>query len=194
MHPLVLAGLLGGCALLAIFSLVEPKVPSPMVPVTLFQSRPFLGATILTLLLYGALGIFFFLFPMALFRGGGCSPTAAGSALLPMILLMFFLSRWAGGLVKRYGGKIPLVVGPAIVAAGFCLFAVLSFGGSYWRTYFPASLLVGFGMAITVAPLTTVVMNSAIPPPTAPSSRITNPAPPLPALPALPLFATSFAP
>src|SRR5258707_14950124 len=105
MHPLVLAGLLGGCALLAIFSRVETKVPSPMVPFTLFRSRPFLGANILTLLLYGALGIFFFLFPMALIQGGGYSPTAAGSALLPMILLMFFLSRWAGGLVKSFGGK-----------------------------------------------------------------------------------------
>ena len=174
MHPLVLAGLLGGCALLAIFSRVETKVPSPMVPFTLFRSRPFLGANILTLLLYGALGIFFFLFPMALIQGGGYSPTEAGSALLPMILLMFFLSRWAGGLVKRYGGKIPLVVGPAIVAAGFCLLAVLSFGGSYWRTYFPSSLLVGFGMAITVAPLTTVVMNSAIPQHTGAASGINN--------------------
>src|SRR5258707_6448500 len=127
MHTLVLAGLLGGCALLAIFSRVESKVPSPMVPFTLFRSRPFLGANILTLLLYGALGIFFFLFPMALIQGGGYSPTAAGSALLPMILLMFFLSRWAGGLVKRYGGKISLVFGPAIVATGCCLFLVFWF-------------------------------------------------------------------
>jgi len=144
-----------GCAV------VEGKVRSPMVPFSLFESRAFLGANVLTLLLYGALGIFFFLFPMGLIQGGGYSPTAAGSAMLPMILAMFFLSHWAGGLVKRYGGKIPLIVGPTIVSAGFLLFALVSFGQSYWHTYFPASLVVGFGMAVTVAPLTTVVMNSA---------------------------------
>ena len=160
-HPLVLAGLLGGSILLATFLVVEGKVRSPMVPFSLFESRAFLGANVLTLLLYGALGIFFFLFPMALIQGGGYSPTAAGSAMLPMILAMFFLSHWAGGLVKRYGGKIPLIVGPTIVSAGFLLFALVSFGQSYWHTYFPASLVVGFGMAVTVAPLTTVVMNSA---------------------------------
>src|SRR5260370_17384855 len=107
MHPLVLAGLLGGCALLAIFSLVEPKVPSPMVPVTLFRSRPFLGANVLTLLLYGALGIFFFLFPMALIQSGGYSPTPARSPMLPMILMMFFLSHLSGGLVKPYSRTTP---------------------------------------------------------------------------------------
>jgi EmrB/QacA subfamily drug resistance transporter len=173
-HPLVLAGLLGGSALLASFLVVEAKVRSPIVPVTLFKSRAFLGANVLTLLLYGALGIFFFLFPMALIQGAGYSPTAAGSAMLPIILVMFLLSRWSGGLVKRYGGKIPLIVGPTIVASGFLLFAVVSLGGSYWHTYFPASLVVGFGMAITVAPLTTVVMNSAGPQHAGTASGINN--------------------
>jgi MFS transporter len=73
---------------------------------------------------------------------------------------MFLLSRWSGGLVKRYGGTMPLIIGPFIVAAGFFLFAVARTEGSYWKTYFPASLVFGFGMAVTVAPLTTVVMNS----------------------------------
>jgi len=86
----VLAGLLGGSILLATFLVVEGKVRSPMVPFSLFESRAFLGANVLTLLLYGALGIFFFLFPMGLIQGGGYSPTAAGSAMLPMILAMFF--------------------------------------------------------------------------------------------------------
>ncbi len=159
-HPLVLAGLFGGFFLLAAFLAVEARLQSPMMPLALFRSRVFLGANVFTLLLYATLGIFFFLFPMALIQQEGYSPTAAGSAMLPTILVMFFLSRWSGGLVRRYGGKIPLIVGPLIVAAGFLLFAAVAGGESYWQTYFPASLVLGLGMAITVAPLTTVVMGS----------------------------------
>jgi EmrB/QacA subfamily drug resistance transporter len=159
-NPLVLANLLGGFLLVAIFLIVETRAPSPMVPLELFRSRSFLGANLLTLFLYATIGIFFFLFPMDLIELQGYSATAAGSAMLPMILLMFLLSRWSGGLVKRYGGRVPLVVGPLIVAAGFVLFAAAHPPVSYWKSYFPASLVFGFGMAVTVAPLTTVVMNA----------------------------------
>jgi predicted MFS family arabinose efflux permease len=77
-----------------------------------------------------------------------------------MILLMFLLSRWAGGLVGRDGARDPLVVGPLLAATGFAVFAVVSIGDSYWKSFFPALLILGFGMTVTVAPLTTVVMNS----------------------------------
>jgi predicted MFS family arabinose efflux permease len=77
-----------------------------------------------------------------------------------LILLMFFLSRWSGGLVSRYGPRGPLIIGPVIAALGFGLFAVPSVGDSYWKAFFPAIMVLGFGMAVTVAPLTTSVMNS----------------------------------
>jgi predicted MFS family arabinose efflux permease len=126
----------------------------------LFESRSFSGANLLTLFLYSAVGIFFFLFPLNLIQVQGYSATGAGAALLPFILLMFVLSRWSGGLVSRYGARVPLIAGPLIVSFGFALFAVPSVQGSYWKTFFPAVLVLGFGMAVAVAPLTTVVMNS----------------------------------
>jgi EmrB/QacA subfamily drug resistance transporter len=159
-HPLVFGSLLAGVACLAAFVFVEAHEPSPMLPLALFKSRSFSGANLITLFLYAAIGIFFFLFPMDLIQLHHYSTTATGAAVLPMILLMFFLSRWSGGLVSRYGPRIPLMLGPLVVSAGFLLFAILPAAGNYWSTSFPAMLVLGLGMALTVAPLTTVVMTS----------------------------------
>jgi EmrB/QacA subfamily drug resistance transporter len=159
-HPLVFGSLVVGFGCLILFIFVEAWGTWPMVPLRLFASRSFSGTNLLTLFLYAAIGIFFFLFPLNLIQVQAYSATAAGAAALPLILLIFLLSRWSGGLVTRYGPRVPLIIGPLIAASGFILFAVPSVETSYWKAFFVPVIVLGFGMAITVAPLTTVVMNS----------------------------------
>lgn len=156
---ILLSEVIGFLALIGFF-IVEATTSSPMVPLEIFKSQNFSGANLITFFLYFSLyGVLFF-YPLDLIQIQGYTPTQAGAALLPFILSMFLLSKWAGGLVERVGARLPLVIGPAIVALAFGLLIFSDTSHSYWTSFFPAITVLGLGMAISVTPLTTVVMNS----------------------------------
>jgi predicted MFS family arabinose efflux permease len=155
----VVGSLTAGTLLLLGFALQERRSRVPMMPLRLFASRSFSGVNLLTLLLYGALGGAFFFLPFLLIQAHGFSATEAGAVYLPFTLVLAVLSRWSGGLVDRFGARWPLIIGPLIAGVGFALLAVVSGERGYWA-YLAPMVVLGFGMAITVTPLTTTVINS----------------------------------
>lgn len=160
-HPVVAGALVVGAVCLALLPIVERRARNPMLPLGLFESRPFALANVLTFFLYAALAEMLFIIPLDLIQARGYSATIAGAAILPFPVILFLLSRWSGGLVARVGSRLPLTAGPIVVAIGFGLFAFSPHGGSLMVSVLPSIVIIGLGMAITVAPLTTTVMNSA---------------------------------
>jgi EmrB/QacA subfamily drug resistance transporter len=156
----VAAPLTLGLLLLMAFIWHEGRTRSPMMPLALFRSRTFTGINLLTLLLYGALGGAFFLLPFDLIQVHGYSATLAGTVFLPFTVIMGVLSRWAGGLLDRLGARLPLIAGPTIAAAGLALFAWSGPATAYALAFLLPITIVGLGMAVTVAPLTTTVVNA----------------------------------
>jgi hypothetical protein len=158
--PWVVCSLILGPVLLVSFVGIERYARVPMMPLQVFSSLTFSGANILTLLLYGALGGALFFVPFLLIQVHGYSATETGAAFLPFTLVLALLSKWGGGLVARFGARLPLIVGPTIVAGGFTLLSLPGAGGGYWATFLLPMTVLGVGMAVTVAPLTTTVLNS----------------------------------
>jgi EmrB/QacA subfamily drug resistance transporter len=160
--PVIVASLSTGTVLIVAFVVIEYyRGSAAMMPLALFRSRSFLGTNLLTLFLYAALSGLMFFLPFNLIAVQGYSTTAAGSALLPFVIVMFLLSRWAGGLITRFGAKLPLIVGPVVTAGGFATFMLPGAGDSgYWANFFPAIIVMSLGMATTVAPLSTAVMGA----------------------------------
>jgi len=175
--PVILAALGLGFAALVAFVVVESRSDHPMVPLSLFRSRTFSGANLLTLFLYGGLAVYSLFISLNLVQIQGYNESQAGLAMLPFAFLLIVMSRWAGGLVAKIGPRIPLTIGPALVGLGFFLFGTIGLTGGpqdYWTTFFPATLVVGLGMGVTVAPLTTAVMGSAPSHSTGTASGINN--------------------
>ncbi len=162
-HPLVAGTLAGGVVSLAAFIWVEARGSHPIMPLRLFRSRTFSGTNLLTLFLYGALSASLTFLSLNLVQVQGYSLALAGVAFTPFALILTGLSRWAGRLADRIGPRLLLTAGPGVTGLGFLVmaFAGLTAGPSaYWFTFFPAVLLIGLGMGLTVAPLSTALMNS----------------------------------
>jgi EmrB/QacA subfamily drug resistance transporter len=165
----VLATGVGGIIALSCFVVVERSRRHPLLPLEIFRSRQFAAANV-TFVIYGALGGSLFLLPIQLQRVVGFSALESGSALIPMTIVMLLLSSLAGRLLQRAGPRLPMTVGPFVAAIGLALLVRVVPGGGYWPTIFPAVVVFGLGLSITVAPLTGRCW-----PPLAPSTQASLP-------------------
>jgi EmrB/QacA subfamily drug resistance transporter len=163
MSPLILATAVGGGLALVAFLLVERRSPNPMMPLSMFASTQFSAANGVTFVVYAALSGVFFLLVSFLQISLGYSPVEAGAASLPITALMLALSARSGALAQRIGARIPLTVGPLVIAAGMLLMTRISPGDSYFTSVLPAVIVFGLGLTLVVAPVTATVLAAAAP-------------------------------
>ena len=161
LDPVVMATLIAGLLALAAFIVIERKTSHPMVPLIMFRNPNFAAGNILTFVVYTALGGSFFLLIVFLQVGVGYSALQAGASLLPVTALMLMFSASAGQYAHDHGPRVPLTVGPLFIAGGLALMARISPGQPYWIATLPAVVVFGLGLAATVAPVTSTVLNAA---------------------------------
>jgi MFS family permease len=160
--PLTLLSLGLGVGGLALFVLAEGRGRYPMMPLSLFGSRTFDGASLYTLFFYVALTASLYLVPFLMVQVHGHPATVAGAVFLPFVAAALLFGRLSAGIVGRYGLRTPLVVASLATALGFLLFAVPGADGAapHWSAFVPAMVAQGFGMALVIAPLTTAALDS----------------------------------
>lgn len=173
-NPLVLATTLGGIAFLFAFLWHERRAKAPMLPLSLFAVGNFRAGNVATFGIYGGLSIATFLLAIYLQQVLHYSALAAGTALLPVTLLMFFLSSRFGSLAGQYGPRLFMTLGPILAGASFLLFAFLPLEPNYWIHILPGVLLFGLGLSITVAPLTAAILGDIEPSKAGIASAINN--------------------
>ncbi len=159
--PAVLIGAVAGVAALVAFIQTERRSPNPMMPLTMFESKQFTAANLVTFAVYAALSGVFFLLVSYLQISVGYSPIAAGAASMPVTAIMLLFSARSGALAQRIGARIPLTIGPLIIAAGMLLMTRISPGDSYVSTVLPAVIVFGIGLTLVVAPVTATVLAAA---------------------------------
>jgi EmrB/QacA subfamily drug resistance transporter len=159
--PAVIASLAAGVALFVAFIWIEARSREPMLPLAIFRSRQFSATNGVTFIIYGAVGGALFLVPVVLQEAFGYSPIEAGSALLPVTIIMLALSSRSAALSARIGPRLQMTVGPLLIAVGMALFARLQGTGDYVTQVLPAAVVFGLGAAVNVAPLTATALSSA---------------------------------
>lgn len=145
---------------LVAFAVIETRISHPMVPFSLFKHRVYSGITLVTFILYFAMSGVFFFFTLNLQQIQKVSATEAGAAFMPIIILMFLMSRRAGNFADKVGPRLPMIIGPVVIALGFFMYIVPGVEANYWLTFLPATIVFGIGLGITVAPLTTVALGA----------------------------------
>jgi len=156
----IVAALAAGATLLGVFVINEGAQRDPLLPLDIFRSREFAGANAATFAIYAALGAVIFLVVLQLQQVLHYSPLAAGSALLPLTVILLVLSSRSGRLAGRIGPRLPMTIGPVVAAAGMALFARVEAGASYATTALPAVVIFGLGMTLTVPALTTTALGA----------------------------------
>jgi EmrB/QacA subfamily drug resistance transporter len=159
--PLVLVPLVAGLVLLGLFLLQERRTPEPMMPLDLFRRHNFAVGNLSTLLIYGGLGAALFFLILFLQETAGYDALEAGLALMPLTVIMFFLSSRFGALADRLGPRLFMGVGPIVGGAGLLLMIGVDADADYLTDILPGMILFGVGLAITVAPLTATVLGDA---------------------------------